>query len=129
MYDIVTTYPDDAVKHRPLIVRYAVENKLNKNNFVLAKNYLKKNKFVESIDTNEFEQECGIGVEITREKIVEVVNAHLDKAKAELDEKGYSFGYGNVMKDIRDELKFADTKDIKDELDKVSINYLYLLLF
>jgi len=124
LYDVATTYPAEALQHRAVLIKYLVEGKLTKTTFANAKNYVKKQRHEASLDTNDFESTCGIGVVITADDIKNAVAATLEKNKAKLDEFGYNFGYPEAMKDIRDFLKFADNQLVKAELDQALENLL-----
>jgi len=117
LYLVATTLSADAVKHRPTLVKYVASNKIDKNNITPALNYLKK---VGGDDLNvaDFEKECGVGVVITKDEIKKVVAAEIESRKADIVEQRYHYPLNPLMAALKDKgLKWANQKDVKDEVD------------
>ena len=70
-----------------------------------------------TIDITAFESACGIGVIVTPEMIETEVNKSINKVKNELLEKRYRFNTGLLMAEVRKNLKWADGKAVKSEID------------
>ncbi|XP_067855156.1 glutamine--tRNA ligase [Heptranchias perlo] len=83
-----------------------------------------KNHPVDPIDTEDFERECGIGVVVTPEQIEEVVEATISKYRNQIMLDRYRFNMGLLMGEARNELKWADGKIIKNEVDLQVLNLL-----
>ncbi|XP_055269763.1 glutamine--tRNA ligase [Moschus berezovskii] len=72
---------------------------------------------LDPINTEDFEQECGVGVVVTPEQIEEAVEAAINRHRAKLLVERYHFNMGLLMGDARAALKWADGKMIKHEVD------------
>uniref|UniRef100_A0A8C5TIB2 glutamine--tRNA ligase n=1 Tax=Malurus cyaneus samueli TaxID=2593467 RepID=A0A8C5TIB2_9PASS len=72
---------------------------------------------LEPLDVADFEQACGVGVCITPEQIEEAVEAVISKHRAELLAERYHFNMGLLMGEARNQLRWADGKTIKNEVD------------
>ncbi|KAK6632385.1 hypothetical protein RUM44_007427 [Polyplax serrata] len=66
---------------------------------------------------SEFEEACGAGVVISPEQIEECIEKVIVKFKDELLKARYRFNTGLIMQEVRQELKWADGKAIKNEVD------------
>ena len=69
------------------------------------------------LNIHAFEDACGVGVIITSEMIETEVNKSITKVKTELLEKRYKFNAGLLMAEVRKNLKWADGKAVKCEID------------
>ncbi|XP_069795587.1 glutamine--tRNA ligase isoform X2 [Narcine bancroftii] len=76
-----------------------------------------KNHRLDSIDSTNFERECGIGVVVTPEQIEEVVESAVTKYRNQIVLERYRFNMGVLMGDVRSKLKWADGKIVKNEVD------------
>uniref|UniRef100_A0A8C0U1I6 glutamine--tRNA ligase n=1 Tax=Cyanistes caeruleus TaxID=156563 RepID=A0A8C0U1I6_CYACU len=72
---------------------------------------------LEPLDVADFERACGVGVCITPEQIEEAVEAVISKHRAELLAERYHFNMGLLMGEARNQLRWADGKTIKNEVD------------
>ncbi|XP_034251658.1 probable glutamine--tRNA ligase [Thrips palmi] len=72
----------------------------------------------------EFESACGVGIKITAEDIEHAVEKQINLHKEELLEKRYRFNYFPLMQAVRNELKWADGKAVKNEMDLMVMNLL-----
>ena len=64
-----------------------------------------------------FESACGVGVIVTSEMIETAVSNAISKVKDEIIEKRYRFNSGLLMSEVRKNLKWADGKAVKNEID------------
>ncbi|XP_069795589.1 glutamine--tRNA ligase isoform X3 [Narcine bancroftii] len=83
-----------------------------------------KNHRLDSIDSTNFERECGIGVVVTPEQIEEVVESAVTKYRNQIVLERYRFNMGVLMGDVRSKLKWADGKIVKNEVDLQVLNLL-----
>jgi len=116
LYTVASTLPAEAATHRPALVEYVATGKIHKSNITPAIAYLKK-LGSDPLNTTDFEKESGVGVVITREDVTRLVKEHLDSIKAELLEQKWSYPINALMAGLRDKLKWANQKDVKDEVD------------
>lgn len=72
---------------------------------------------VNEVDLKKFNDHCGVGVVVTPEQIEEAVQEVINKHKSELQEKRYRFNTGPLMLEVRQKLKWADGKQVKNEVD------------
>ena len=76
------------------------------------------NKLVgQEVDIKKFEAECGVGVVITKDQIDKAVADHLAKEKDLLTIR-YQYNIAAAMAAIKNDLKWADAKLIKESLDE-----------
>eukprot|EP01133_Synstelium_polycarpum_P012925 gene12925-15182_t len=71
----------------------------------------------EPLNVSEFESACGVGVVVTRAQVKDCVAAYLADHAADLAEKRYRINIGVYLANVRETLKWADGKDIKEEMD------------
>lgn len=81
------------------------------------------------VDINEFENACGVGVVVSPEQVEQAVEKHMAKFKQELFEKRYRFNSGIIMQAVRADLKWADGKAIKNEVDVQVTNNYYSIFY
>ncbi|XP_058844252.1 glutamine--tRNA ligase [Acipenser ruthenus] len=72
---------------------------------------------VDPISVEEFERQCGVGVVVSPEQIEDTVEAIISKHKELLMKERYRFNMGLLMGEARSQLKWADGKIIKNEVD------------
>lgn len=101
---------------------YLVKNVCNKNltsevQLNAAFEYFLSNP-VETIDDKKFQEYCGVGVVVTLEDIVKVVEEAIKFHEKDILEAGTKFNVGKLVGEIRQKLKWADGKLVKDEIDK-----------
>lgn len=133
LYHLATKIKPQIIHHLNLFIKYVVTKKLDST--------LRVDKAIEfglshidNIDTNEFEQYCGVGVVVTPEQIEKTVEKHILQVKSELLEKRYKFNTGLVMQKVRAELPWADGKAVKNEVDlqvngNIRVNIVYYFVF
>ena len=71
-------------------------SKLMEYFFTAAVDFFKHNP-LEPINTEEFEKECGVGVEITPDQVEAAVEDVINKYRDQLQEKRYKFNMGLLM--------------------------------
>lgn len=82
-----------------------------------ALDYLLANVNDSNVNFEKFVDACGINVVITPEQVEQAVEKHMAKYKEELLAKRYHFNSGIIMQAVRADLKWADGKAIKNEVD------------
>ncbi|OCT85866.1 glutamine--tRNA ligase [Xenopus laevis] len=115
LYNVATRLKD--TKRLGFLVEYIASKKISTDlQLNAALDYVKAHP-LDPIDTVHFEKECGVGVTVTPEQIEEAVEAVIQKFKAQLLAERYRFNMGLLMGDARNQLKWADGKIIKNEVD------------
>ncbi|KAJ3336454.1 hypothetical protein HDU93_002809 [Gonapodya sp. JEL0774] len=73
--------------------------------------------YADTLDDAEFNKECGVGVEISLEEITSAVATLLSERTELLATERYRSSIG-LLKEARERLRWANSKAVKDELDK-----------
>ncbi|KAE8612329.1 hypothetical protein XENTR_v10012814 [Xenopus tropicalis] len=115
LYNVATRLKD--TKRLGFLVEYIASKKITTDlQLNAALDYVKAHP-LDPINTSHFEKECGVGVTVTPEQIEEAVEAVIQKFKAPLQAERYRFNMGLLMGEARNQLKWADGKIIKNEVD------------
>lgn len=118
VYDTATRYKDKKSLHfRPFFVSYIAKGKINASHFPFYLNYFKKHACDKEIKADDFEKQCGIGVVISDDEILNSINEVLKSKQAAIDKNGWGFGYGPVLGQIKKKLPFADSAKVVQTLD------------
>eukprot|EP01137_Pigoraptor_chileana_P015069 Opistho-2@70532 len=117
LYGIATRFPGTAKEaaKKALAAHVAAGKIKSDTQLTSALDYIKGHPTIESLDA-EFDKHCGVGVEITADDIKRAVAALIKSREAELKEKRYQF-VGTLLSALKVELRWADGKAVKDELD------------
>ncbi|CAL7935098.1 unnamed protein product [Xylocopa violacea] len=117
LYHLASKIKNQIADKSPFIAKYIAEKKLDTIQRVDAGlNYL-LNHIKGNVDVPEFEKECGVGVVISPEEIECEVEKVINTHRTEIIEKRYHFNVGPLMQQVRNTLKWADGKAIKNEFD------------
>jgi len=112
----------------PLLVEYICDDKIsNELRLNAAIDYLLKippGKEIGDVDIKEFEDAAGVGVVISPEQVETAVEKAFAKVRGEMVEQRYRFNTGKLMAEVRNELKWADGKAIKEEIETQLLNTL-----
>ena len=65
----------------------------------------------------EFEAYCGVGVKVPREDIARAVAELVEGQRESIVNDRYRYPVGPILGKVREQLKWADFKIVKDELD------------
>ena len=115
LYQISSRVKDK--QHLPLLVDLVAKRALTTDiQLSCAIDYLKKFPSV-PVDEVKLKQESGVGIVISPEDIEDAIEKIIEKNKAQIIEQRYKFNAGKLLADARKELKFADGKILKNELD------------
>jgi len=117
LYMVATKYPANALKHRPFLLQYIISSKIkNPNQLEKALSFL-SNTGPESLEVDDFEESCGIGVEVSvgdiKTAVDEVVNENMDAILAQR----YRINAGNLYGQVRKLQPWADAKVVKEIMD------------
>ncbi|XP_029673330.1 probable glutamine--tRNA ligase [Formica exsecta] len=124
LYHLASKIKNQVVDKIPFVTNYIVEKKLDTVQRIdAALSYLLVN-VNNTLNIAEFEEFCGVGVIISPEQIEEEVEKIIKTHENEIIEKRYRFNSGPLMQQVRNILKWADGKAVKNEFD---IQLLYLL--
>ncbi|KAG5318412.1 SYQ ligase, partial [Pseudoatta argentina] len=117
LYHLASKTKNQIIDKIPFITNYIVEKKLDSVQRIdAALAHLLAN-VGNAINIAKFEESCGIGVIILPEQIEEEVEKIIKVHKDAILEKRYRFNSGPLMQQVRNILKWADGKAIKNEFD------------
>ncbi|KAF5288075.1 hypothetical protein FQR65_LT12125 [Abscondita terminalis] len=116
LYHLATRTKPQINHHLPFIVKYIATKKLD-STLRIDKAIEYTLSHLKNVDVDGFEKFCGVGVVVTPEQIEKAVEKLLMKNKNELMEKRYRFNVGQLMKQVMNELPWADGKAVKSEID------------
>ncbi|XP_059799842.1 glutamine--tRNA ligase [Hypanus sabinus] len=122
LYNAATRLKDQ--QHLAFLIKYIANKGLSSDLQLSAAVEYVKNHRLDSIDSADFERECGIGVVVSPEQIEEAVEAAVSKYKNQIMLERYRFNIGLLMGDVRSKLKWADGKIVKNEVDLQVLNLL-----
>uniref|UniRef100_A0A8D9F353 glutamine--tRNA ligase n=1 Tax=Cacopsylla melanoneura TaxID=428564 RepID=A0A8D9F353_9HEMI len=123
LYHLASKVKAQSSIHLPLLVKYIMCKKLDSTlRLDTALEYTLSH--VNKVNEKELETACGVGIVVTSEDIEETVSKVLDKHKTELLDKRYRYNIGLLMQEVRTQLKWADGKNIKSEVDVQVLNLL-----
>ncbi|PIK47504.1 putative glutamine--tRNA ligase [Apostichopus japonicus] len=104
-------------KRQSFLLGYLVGEKIvSEPQLTAALDFFKSNP-VDPVDTSTFEASCGVGVTVSPEDIEDGVESVIQMHKDGLLEKRYHYNMGVIMGEVRKQLKWADGKAIKNEVD------------
>lgn len=118
VYHLATKIKPQISEKIPFLCKYIAGGKLDSSlRLDAALEYLLSHVNETNLNVEEFEGHCGVGVIINPEQVEQAVEKHMAKYKQELIEKRYRFNSGIIMQAVRSDLKWADGKAIKNEVD------------
>lgn len=104
-------------KRQTFLIGYLIEQKITSEpQLTAALDFFKSNP-VDPVDRAAFESSCGVGVRVSPEDIEDAVEVVIQKHKDGLIEKRYHYNMGLIMGEVRKQLKWADGKAVKNEVD------------
>ncbi|RZF43263.1 hypothetical protein LSTR_LSTR001524 [Laodelphax striatellus] len=116
LYHLATKIKNQIIHHLPFLVDYIISKKLdNIQRLDAALEYILAN--VNNINVEEFDKATGVGIVVTPDQIEHAVEVEISKKKDEITEKRYKYNTGLIMQAVRNELKWADGKAVKSEVD------------
>lgn len=118
IYQVCTKIKQQTLDHLKLLVLNIVDRKLDTGIRVeAALEFLLANGTNKSINIDQFEKACGVGIVITPEEIDHAVESVIGQHKEALVSQRYRFNVGKLLAEIRRLLPWADGKAIKNEVD------------
>eukprot|EP00794_Sanderia_malayensis_P006051 gene6051-6753_t len=100
-----------------MLVKYIAEEKIMAVNQTNASIEYLKSHPQDPINAKEFEKFCGIGVKYSPEEVEDAVENVVKNFKDDIVSKRYRFNTGMLIGKITEQLKWADVKIVKSELD------------
>ncbi|KAE8692335.1 Glutamine--tRNA ligase [Hibiscus syriacus] len=117
LYTVATKYPANALKHRPKLLEYVVSSKIKTPAQLEASFSFLSNVASEDYKQKEFEEACGVGVEVSLEELTQTVNEIFEDNKAAILERRYRMNVGELLGSIRKKHPWADPKIAKQLVD------------
>lgn len=117
LYMVATKYPANALIHRPTLLGYIVSTKIKTPAQLEAAFSFLSSTASESFELKEFEEACGVGVEVSEEDIEQTVNEVFKQNKGSILELRYRINVGDLFGHVRKRLPWADPKIVKKLID------------
>lgn len=117
LYTVATKYPSNALVHRPILLKYVTSNKIKMPAQLEAAFSFFSAAGQEDIKLNEFEDKCGVGVEVSAEEIEKTVYEVFEEHKNEILEQRYRTNVGDLFGQVRKKHPWADPKIVKQYID------------
>lgn len=117
LYMVATKYPANALIHRPTLLRYIVESKIKNSTQLEASFSFLSNVGLEKFQLSDFEEACGVGVDVSIEEINSAVAMVLEENKDAILEQRYRINVGNLCGQVRKKHLWADAKIVKQVID------------
>ncbi|KAK7398760.1 hypothetical protein VNO78_09932 [Psophocarpus tetragonolobus] len=117
LYTVATKYPANALPHRTTLLHYIVSLKVKTTAQLDAALSFLTTTGPENLDLNEFEEACGVGVEISTEDIKLAVNEIVEENKTTILELRYRTNVGELLGHVRKRLPWGDAKVAKQLVD------------
>ncbi|KAJ8622859.1 hypothetical protein MRB53_031388 [Persea americana] len=118
LYMAATKFPANALIHRPTLLKYVVELKIkNSTQLESALSFL-SSIGPENFQLNDFEEACGVGVDVSIEEINSRVAEVLEENKDAILEQRYRINVGNLCGQVRKKQPWADAKIVKNVIDE-----------
>ncbi|XP_076066868.1 glutaminyl-tRNA synthetase [Oratosquilla oratoria] len=117
LYNLGTKLPKQFSNHQAFLVEYIAKGGLNQDAKLTAAIKFIQDNSAGCVDRPKFEAACGVGVEVTEEEIEATVSALVNANKEAIVAQRYNFNTGPLMGQVRNKLKWADNKKVKEEVD------------
>ncbi|KAK9105773.1 hypothetical protein Scep_022617 [Stephania cephalantha] len=117
LYTVATKFPGNALLHRPALLEYVVSSKIKTPAQLDAALSFLGRVGPEKFSSNEFEEACGVGIEVSYDEIVAAVSKVLEENKATLIELRYRVNVGDLFGQVRKMHPWADPKTVKQVMD------------
>ncbi|KAK8987564.1 hypothetical protein V6N11_027310 [Hibiscus sabdariffa] len=118
IYTVATKYPANALVHRPVLLEYVVSSKIKTPAQLEAAFSFLSNVASENFEKKEFEEACGVGVEVSVEEITQTVNEIFEENKSVILERRYRTNVGELLGSVRKKHPWADSKIAKKLVDE-----------
>ncbi|KAL4610021.1 hypothetical protein ACB092_08G022500 [Castanea dentata] len=117
IYTVATKYPANALVHRPTLLQYVVSSKIKTTAQLDAALSFFGATASEDFKLNEFEEACGVGVEVSVEEIEQAVNEVFEENKHVILEQRYRTNVGELLGHVRRRHPWGDPKIVKQFVD------------
>ncbi|KAK4605936.1 hypothetical protein RGQ29_000287 [Quercus rubra] len=117
IYTVATKYPANALVHRPTLLQYVVSSKIKTTAQLDAALSFFGTTASEDLRLNEFEEACGVGVEVSVEEIEQAVNEVFEENKNVILEQRYRTNVGELLGQVRRRHPWGDPKIVKQFVD------------
>ncbi|KAG2700874.1 hypothetical protein I3843_06G017900 [Carya illinoinensis] len=118
LYTVATKYPANALVHRPTLLEYIVSSKIKTTAQLDSALSFFASTASDDFKLNEFEEACGVGVEVSVEEIEQTVSEVFEENKNVILEQRYRTNVGELLGHIRKRRPWADLKIVKQFVDK-----------
>ncbi|GAA0153183.1 aminoacyl-tRNA synthetase [Lithospermum erythrorhizon] len=117
LYTVATKFPANALVHRPVLLKYIVGSKIKTPAQLDAALSFFSAIASESFEINEFEEACGVGVEVSGQEIEFLVNEVFEEKMSAILEQRYRTNVGELFGHVRKRQPWADPKIVKQIID------------
>ncbi|XP_033354259.1 probable glutamine--tRNA ligase isoform X2 [Bombus vosnesenskii] len=117
LYQLASKIKNQIANKLSFLAKYIAEKKLDTTQRLDAGLDYLLNHIEGYVNVSAFEKECGIGIVISPEEIEREVEKVISTHKVEIIEKRYHFNIGPLMQHVRNTLKWADGKAVKNEFN------------
>ncbi|GMP83349.1 hypothetical protein CsSME_00037294 [Camellia sinensis var. sinensis] len=118
LYTVATKFPANALVHRPALLQYIVSSKIKAPAQLEAAFSFFATTGSENFKINEFEEACGVGVEVSVEDIEHTVTEIFEEHKNVILEQRYRTNVGELFGHVRKRQPWADPKIVKLQMMK-----------
>ncbi|KAK6921725.1 Glutaminyl-tRNA synthetase, class Ib, non-specific RNA-binding domain, N-terminal [Dillenia turbinata] len=118
LYTVATKFPANALVHRPKLLEYIVSLKIKTPAQLEAAFSFLGSTASENFEVKEFEEACGVGVNVTAEYTEHAVNEVFEENKASILEQRYRTNVGDLFVHVRKRQPWTDPKIVKQLVDK-----------
>ncbi|WMV28233.1 hypothetical protein MTR67_021618 [Solanum verrucosum] len=117
LYTVATKFPANALNHRPTLLQYIVSTKIKTPAQLEAAFSFLASTASENLKAHDFEEACGVGVEVSKEDIERAVSEVFEEKKTNILEQRYRINVGELFGHVRKKLPWADPKVVKEVVD------------
>ncbi|XP_042477926.1 glutamine--tRNA ligase, cytoplasmic [Macadamia integrifolia] len=117
LYTVATKFPANALKHRATLLESVVSSKIKTPAQLEAAFSYLGNVGPDEFPVNEFEEACGVGVEVSAAEIESTVTEVFEENKHAILEQRYRTNVGDLLAQVRKRHPWADPKTVKQVID------------
>ncbi|GJS95885.1 glutamine--tRNA ligase-like protein [Tanacetum coccineum] len=118
LYRVATEFPANALVHRPTLLKYIVSSKIKTPPQLKAALAFLEVTGSGNLDINKFEEDCGVGIDLSREAIKPTVDKIFKEKESAIIEQRYNTNVGDLFGHVLKEHPWADTKRVKELIDE-----------
>ncbi|KAI4379144.1 hypothetical protein MLD38_005480 [Melastoma candidum] len=117
LYSVSTKFPANALVYRPVLLKYIISSKIKTPAQLDAAFAFFSKIGPDDFKLDEFEEACGVGIEVSPEEIDQVVSAVFSEKTSIIVEQRYQTNVGELLGHVRKKLPWADAKIVKQIVD------------